>query len=388
MIRVAFVIAHNPVAWFGGFNVIKNLISSMNANKVDNLKIVLFINSNTPLKYFQNLDVEIVKTDFFSNMSFFTRVYSKINIFFFGKSNFFDNFFLKYKINLVSHHIPLGRNSQIKSFPWITDFQEIYHPEYFTFLQLFFRRFNIFFSVLSASKIILSSIDSQNDLRKIIKINKKKIFIHPFFFDNYPIKNILNFKIIKNKYKINKNFFFLPNQYWPHKNHLLVLKAILYLKEKYNLSISVVSSGYHYAKGSRTYFNKVMDYARDHGLNKNYTYVGVVNEKELYSLIYHSKAIINPSVFEGWNTSVMQAKSLFKENIISNIRSHIEQKNNKSFIFRNNNHISLAKAILKVSRLKKYPHPTSFEKKKKKKKFLNFFQKQFLNQNPISPPPH
>ena len=121
-----------------------------------------------------------------------------------------------------------------------------------------------------------------------------------------------------------------------------------------------------------------MDYARDHGLNKNYTYVGVVNEKELYSLIYHSKAIINPSVFEGWNTSVMQAKSLFKENIISNIRSHIEQKNNKSFIFRNNNHISLARAILKVSRLKKYPHPTSFEKKKNKKNFLNF-GKKYIN---------
>ena len=43
MIRVAFVINYNPAAWLGGFNVIRNLICSINANKPKNIKIVIFI---------------------------------------------------------------------------------------------------------------------------------------------------------------------------------------------------------------------------------------------------------------------------------------------------------------------------------------------------------
>ena len=78
--------------------------------------------------------------------------------------------------------MPLGRNSEIKCFSWITDFQHLYYPQYFTFLQRIFRTVNIFYTVISASKIILSSNASASDLKKIINLNLKKIFIHSLHF--------------------------------------------------------------------------------------------------------------------------------------------------------------------------------------------------------------
>ena len=108
-----------------------------------------------------------------------------------------------------------------------------------------------------------------------------------------------------------------------------------------------------YAKNSKIYFQQVNDYVEEQGLKDNYKYIGIVSEKELWSLMYYSLAIINPSEFEGWNTSVMQAKALSKYNIVSNIKAHIEQKNSKSILFVNNNFISLSDAILKFLNTKK-----------------------------------
>ena len=108
-----------------------------------------------------------------------------------------------------------------------------------------------------------------------------------------------------------------------------------------------------YAKNSKIYFQKVDDFIEEQGLRDNYKYIGIVTEKELWSLMYYSLEIINPSEFEGWNTSVMQAKALSKYNIVSNIKAHIEQKNSKTILFVNNDVISLSEAILKFLNNKK-----------------------------------
>jgi hypothetical protein len=353
MIRIAFVINFNVVDWLGGYNVVKNLILSINLNNPKNLQIFVFIKESESEKYFRDLNVNIIRTNFFSNISLARRVYSKLQILILGKSKFFEDFFLKYKINLVSHYMPLGRNSEIKSFSWITDFQHLYYPQYFTFLQRIFRTINIFYTASSSSKIILSSNASASDLKKIINFNLKKIFVHPFFFGNYNPKNIININKLRKKFKIKKNFFFLPNQYWFHKNHLLVLKSIVDLKKRYNLSINIISSGSIYAKNSKIYYQKVDDFIEEKGLRDNYKYIGIVSEKELWSLMHYSLAVINPSEFEGWNTSVMQAKALSKYNIVSNIKAHIEQKNNKTILFINNDVISLSETIFKFLNNKK-----------------------------------
>jgi len=104
-------------------------------------------------------------------------------------------------------------------------------------------------------------------------------------------------------------------------------------------------------------------------VEKNYKYLGVVSEKELYSLMYYSLSLINPSLFEGWNTSVMQAKSLNKSIILSDIDTHVEQKSKNFFYFKSNNLNSLCNVILFFLRLTK------------KKKILNEQDnhKNFLN---------
>jgi len=102
----------------------------------------------------------------------------------------------------------------------------------------------------------------------------------------------------------------------------------------------------------------------------NYKYLGIVSEKELYSLIYHSIATINPSFFEGWNTSGMQVKSLNKSIILSNISSHLEQKDKNCVYFRNGDYKSLVKKIRNFKSNKIYEN-----KLMNKKNFYNYGKK-------------
>ena len=98
--------------------------------------------------------------------------------------------------------------------------------------------------------------------------------------------------------------------------------------------------------------------------------MGELKYIEICSLLYNCKAVINPSFFEGWSTSVEESKIYNKTCILSNIPTHLEQKPRNGIFFNPNNFKELAKVIQKLE--KKKSNNSKFNKKKyvnKKKKF-------------------
>ena len=69
------------------------------------------------------------------------------------------------------------------------------------------------------NKIIVINNDVKNDLEIVSKLASQKTVISPFMFLS-PKKNE-NFKYIKT-IKLPSKYFYLPNQYWMHKNHKVV----------------------------------------------------------------------------------------------------------------------------------------------------------------------
>ena len=65
----------------------------------------------------------------------------------------------------------------------------------------------------------------------------------------------------------------------------------------------------------------------------------------MISLMYHSIAVINPSFFEGWSTTVEESKSLGKKILLSNIDVHVEQSPSRAHYFNPNNAYELADLI-------------------------------------------
>ena len=69
---------------------------------------------------------------------------------------------------------------------------------------------------------------------------------------------------------------------------------------------------------------------------------------DLINLIHQSNALINPSLFEGWSTSVEEAKILNKTILLSNIKVHKEQNPKNSYFFDPKDDLRLSKIIHKV----------------------------------------
>jgi len=68
----------------------------------------------------------------------------------------------------------------------------------------------------------------------------------------------------------------------------------------------------------------------------------------VYSLMFNSISIINPSLFEGWSTTVEEAKTYGKNIILSDIPVHREQSPERCIYFDSSNAGELANIVLDI----------------------------------------
>ena len=165
----------------------------------------------------------------------------------------------------------------------------------------------------------------------------------------------------------------MPNQFWKHKNHKVVIDALIELSNE-GLNIKVVCTGSSYDFRHPKYFGELQKYLKNTGQQKNFHVLGVLPKSHALSLMYHSMAVINPSFFEGWSTTVEEAKVFGKTILLSDILVHKEQNPNRGIYFSPRSSIELAKVMKKVFNtfdLKK----ENYEKKKSQGSFENIFLK-------------
>ena len=68
-----------------------------------------------------------------------------------------------------------------------------------------------------------------------------------------------------------------------------------------------------------------MAYCEQQRLHGRFLPLGVVPYADTQALMAHSRAVINPSRFEGWSTTVEEAKTMGKTLLLSDIPVHREQ---------------------------------------------------------------
>jgi glycosyltransferase involved in cell wall biosynthesis len=157
--------------------------------------------------------------------------------------------------------------------------------------------------------------------------------------------NTLKFEQIISKYKIDENYFFLPNQLWKHKNHMVVFKALTLLK-KNGISVCVVCTGQIDDYRNNEYSHKIKQYIQENELNVKL--LGIIDYQDVVELMRNSIAVINPSYFEGWSSTVEECKSLGKNMILSDINVHKEQAPDNSYYFNPDDENELYKIIFIV----------------------------------------
>lgn len=320
----------------GGLNYYYNLIYAFSKVKQNRYKIFFFfpsdLDSKTKKKFYPYCS--IIKVNALKKNSIISNI-NKIFIKLFNINLILLFYFWKYKINIFSHSKSIYKIKffNFKVINWIPDFQYIYLKHLFDEKSFNFLDQNTKKILTTCDHLILSSDDAFNHLKKNYKV-----------FVNYNKISVLNFvsqittDIKSNNFVINKiisnKFFYLPNQFWSHKNHLVVFKSIKILQKKIHNIILVCSGNpLDYKNNTTKYFDSLNNFIKENNLEKNIINLGLIDYDDVNVLMKNCISIINPSYFEGWSSTVEEAKSFNKNIILSNIDIHKEQNPKRAHYF-------------------------------------------------------
>ncbi|WP_164921540.1 glycosyltransferase family 4 protein [Rhodopirellula baltica] len=230
---------------------------------------------------------------------------------------------------------------------WIADFQSLVRPEfspddYSVKAQSYFR------SVLRDSQqVVLSSNASQNDCRKLFPEYVSKTAVLPFRVATFPQlieQSLPSLPELKKRFDLPDKFFIVCNQFWAHKNHETIFKAVEMLSKK-NKSTCVVCTGQWKDLRNRNHQETIDRLLEKPSIKQGIRLVGKIPFDSLLGLIRHSHAVIQPSHFEGWNTSVEESHCLGKTILLSDIPVHREQACPTAQYFDPTSYESLAKLM-------------------------------------------
>lgn len=126
------------------------------------------------------------------------------------------------------------------------------------------------------------------------------------------------------KYHLPDRYFYIPNQFWAHKNHHLVLQA-LQMEPARSTGVVVVCTGNPYDDRNPTFFGELLCAISSAGMRERMIILGYVPRAHVLPLMRQSVALVQPSRFEGWNVGIEEAKSLGKTVLASDLPVHREQ---------------------------------------------------------------
>ena len=147
------------------------------------------------------------------------------------------------------------------------------------------------------------------------------------------------------KYGLPSRYFFMPNQFWLHKNHLLVIEALARLAKHGDVP-TVIASGQQVDPRHHGHFDRVREAVHRHGLDPYFLMPGLLPKEDMAPLLLGATALLNPSLYEGWSTPVEEAKSAGVPMILSDLDVHREQAEGQAVFFARHDPGALADVLL------------------------------------------
>lgn len=205
---------------------------------------------------------------------------------------------------------------------------ESHFPEVSRFFQSKYR--DILFSSFCKESvgILVDSNVGKNQVIETYEIEKKGIFVLPFIppsyiVDNFQIKN--DFKSLHSEWP--DDYIIYPAQFWKHKNHKNLLKAISILKNN-GININLVLTG------KKTYeYNNLLILIKELNIKENVFFVNFIPEDYLRMVYSNSKGLVMPTFFGPTNIPPLEAVFSGCPVAVSDIYGMPDQLNDAALYF-------------------------------------------------------
>jgi glycosyltransferase involved in cell wall biosynthesis len=344
--RIAFLYYFDDSAWAGGRNYFSSLFGALHA--VDSrVELVLLAGHKTRTTLPDDHPyLEIVRTSLLDRKqpAWWLRQAGRLLA---GRRHdpLMGALLRKLRIDVLSHSQPLrGRRSDVKVLGWLPDFQFLHLPHLWSTAELERMRAGFAQTCRDSDALVVSSHDALKDLRSFMPDYTKPVHVLHFAPTTADLSRLASASDIRARYDLPQDYFFLPNQFWVHKNHRVVVDALIELKQR-GIGFTVVCTGKPADPRQPDHFDALMKHAADQGVADRFKVLGVIPYADMLSLMNHSAAVINPSRFEGWSTTVEEAKAMGKRIVLSDIPVHREQNPPDALFFGTDAPTELAQAL-------------------------------------------
>ena len=137
---------------------------------------------------------------------------------------------------------------------------------------------------------------------------------------------------VRQKYNLPDRYFFYPAQFWQHKNHVRIVKAMALLKEQHGIKLHILFSGYHSGEIREAVFKEVTDTAAKLQVQGQISYFGYVPDEDIAALYAEARALIMPTFFGATNIPPLEAWALGCPVLTSDIRGIRQQAGEASIL--------------------------------------------------------
>ena len=236
--------------WMGGTLYLRNLVFTLNRLPEHERPKIHLMGPQKTVRQIENLLAEEQGNSSAIEIGLLNRLFNFINS---AKSE-------SQKLDLVYPGFGnfKGKHKVVR---WIPDFQHKYYPSLFSKGELAARDHAINEVAKNDGSVVFSSRNAANDFMRFFP--NPKVNTHVWHFHSLiSLSGKPDYRIME-KYKIPKKFLYLPNQFWAHKNHWVVLKAIYHIKNDFKCVIPLVCTGFQTDRRNKNYASKLLDFIKE-----------------------------------------------------------------------------------------------------------------------------
>lgn len=212
--------------------------------------------------------------------------------------------------------------------PW--DLQHLHLPQYFTPEAILKRETEYRAFCSQAVMVVAATSWQKQDLIAHYELPEDKLqVIAPApVVEFYPVPSEQDLENVRRKFALPPRFLFYPAQTWPHKNHTGLLEALAHVRDSNGVTIPLVSTGKR-----NEYFHTIESTMAKLNLSEQVFFLDYVSPLELQCLYRLCRAVVFPSLFEGFGMPVLEAFSVGAPTACSNVPSLTELATGAALIF-------------------------------------------------------
>jgi glycosyltransferase involved in cell wall biosynthesis len=239
----------------------------------------------------------------------------------------------KHRTDVLFAGTHIARDIGVPQISWIPDFQHVHRPDFFSVEERQDRDRHFARVMAEADRVIVSNQCSYADASQLYPETRHKLAVLPFTMYLGCGWRMEDAQRVVLKYALPNKFLLFPSQFWKHKNHATLFRAIQLLRERGIDDAVLVCTGFPHDYRFPNYAAELRKLLDTHDLATAVRVLGLIPRHDQMQIMRAAAAIVQPSLFEGWSAVLEECRSLGKLVFASDIPMHREQLTERVHLF-------------------------------------------------------